>query len=304
MRRRFVIRRTLCFSTTLLLLCCASGTLGAQTGTMVTVPGGTFTMGSPTGETRRFADEAQHTVTLTGFLLSRYETTVGEFRAFIEATGYQTTAELKKLSTWRNPGFTQTETDPVVEVSWYDAVAYCNWRSAQEGLRPAYLYSGKGADFMSWPLGWNTETQNEIQRDSDSNGYRLPTEAEWEYAARQSSFGPSDRVYPGSDSPDGVGWYWPNSNQHTHPVGQKKANGIGLFDMSGNAWEWCGDWYADYGAGTQSDPRGPSSGAYRVIRGGSWLDSFEYLRVACRARATPWSTRTGYGFRLCRSLDR
>ncbi len=256
-------------------------------------------MGSPSGEVDRYPDEVQHTVSLGGFSMAKYATTVGEFRAFIEATGYKTTADLKKLKTWRNPGFAQTDSDPVVNMSWYDAMAYCNWKSIQEGLGPAYSYSGKGTDSSEWPSGWNTETHNNIQWDKASDGYRLPTEAEWEYAARRSASGPVAMVYAGANSVDGVGWSYRNSGLRTHPVGQKIANGIGLYDMSGNVWEWCWDWYGEYGTAAQNDPCGPASGASRVMRGGSWLDPAELLRVACRARLGPSSTRTGYGFRLC-----
>ncbi len=278
--------------------------LAAQTSqsSMIPIPAGTFTMGSPTGESGRFNDEVQHQVSLQGFSMARYHTTLGEFRAFLEATGYRTTAELTGRMAWRNPGFKQTDNDPVVETSWYDAIAYCNWRSTQEGLTPAYSYGGEGTDFLDWPAGWNTEVHNNILWEKSSNGYRLPTEAEWEYAARKNASGVSSAVYPGANSADGIAWYFPNSGQKTHPVGQKIPNGIGLFDVSGNAWDWCWDWYQEYGTAVQVDPCGPPTGTNRVMRGGSWLDPIAYMRVANRARANPSNTRTGYGFRLCQSV--
>jgi formylglycine-generating enzyme required for sulfatase activity len=280
---------------------------------MVSVQGGTFTMGSHPSEAGHDSNEIQHQVSVGGFSLAKYETTVAEFRAFAQATGYKTSAEIrgkawvcenndwteKTGASWRNPGFVQGDNEPVVCVSWYDAVAYCNWRSAQEGRKPAYSYSGKGPDSMSWPSGWNTETHNNIQWDRTPNGYRLPTEAEWEYTARASGSGPQTTPWAGSNNVDEVGWYGGNSGNRTHPVGQKKANGVGLYDMSGNVWEWCWDWYGDYSTGTQTDPAGPSSGANRVDRGGSWLNAAAHLRVAIRDGVNPWDAGTHFGFRLC-----
>ncbi len=286
---------------------------------MVFVQGGTFTMGSPPNEAERDENEVQHKVSVGSFSMAKYETTVGEFRVFAEATGYKTSAEIfggatvlendswteKSGASWRNPGFSQGNNEPIVCVSWYDAVAFCNWKSNQEKRRPVYSYAGKGADFRSWPSGWNTRIHNEIQSDWSADGYRLPTEAEWEYAARASNSGPKDTVYAGSDSGDEVGWHWGNSEKRTHAVGQKKANEIGLYDMSGNAWEWCWDWYDKYSSAAQTSPTGPSSGRFRVLRGGGWSNELTaWLRVAIRFIEVPLHANSYYGFRICISSTR
>jgi len=181
---------------------------------------------------------------------------------------------------------------PVIEVTWYDAAAYCNWLSEKMGLTPCYRGSGKT-----------------IQCDFSANGYRLPTEAEWEYAARggAKSLG---FAYAGSDNPDEVAWYAANSGGVMHPVGQKKPNELGLYDMSGNLYEWCWDWYsADYYAASPADdPKGPASppvvltprGPERVRRSGSWREDAQSIRVAFRS--FDYATYVGdNGFRLVRT---
>ena len=187
---------------------------------------------------------------------------------------------------WKNPYFTQSDDHPVTCVSWYDAVAYCNWKSQTEGLTPCYSGSG------------SSTTCNFF-----ANGYRLPTEAEWEYAARG---GENSRgyTYSGSNSADEVAWYTNNSGNKTHQVGQKKVNEMGLYDMSGNVWEWCNDWYdpSYYGSSPGQNPRGPSSGSSRVVRGGSWFDKPYLLRCAYRYRLNPVNGYNLNGFRCVRTL--
>jgi formylglycine-generating enzyme required for sulfatase activity len=137
----------------------------------------------------------------------------------------------------------------------------------------------------------------------NANGYRLPTEAEWEYAAKGGKSG--DFVvyneYAGSNTVGDVGWYNENSGGRTHEVGTKEANELGLFDMSGNVFEWCWDWYGTYPSGAQTDPMGASSGANRVRRGGSWGDNGQYLRSALRRDGAPSGSGNYLGFRLLRS---
>ncbi|MBI3813805.1 MAG: formylglycine-generating enzyme family protein, partial [Nitrospinae bacterium] len=129
------------------------------------------------------------------------------------------------------------------------------------------------------------------------NKYRLPTEAEWEYAAR--SGGRSEK-YSGGNNIDSVGWYDKNSGSKTHPVGQKEANGLGLYDMTGNVWEWCSDWYADdyYRKSPKNNPRGADSGQYRVLRGGSWNYGPRFLRASDRDGFVPTGRYSYVGFRL------
>ncbi|GHU49021.1 hypothetical protein FACS1894200_07080 [Spirochaetia bacterium] len=249
---------------------------------MVRIQGGTFTMGSPSGY-----DSPEHKVTLSGFSIGKYEVTVANFRAFVQATGYKTDAEtsdgayveanndwVKKAdANWKNPYFTQTENSPVTCVSWNDVVNYCNWKSRQEGLIPAYTISGTN-------VSWNRS----------ANGYRLPTEAEWEYACRAGTTTP----YSSGTSVDNAGWYGGNSGRKTHPVGTKQANAWGLYDMHGNVREWCWDWYGDYSSANQTDPSGAASGSYRVLRGGGWSDDVQLLRSVARDGDSPAGLRSAY----------
>ncbi len=200
--------------------------------------------------------------------------------------------EQKAHADWRDPYFSQSEVDPVVLVSWYAAVKFCNWLSRKEGLTVAYSGSGK-----------------DIQCDYSSNGYRLATEAEWEYAAegghksRGYEYPGSKYAYAGSNLEDEVGWHYFNSGKKTHPVEQKKPNELGFYDMSGNVWEWCWDWYGKYSLSEQADPRGPSTGSERVCRGGGW-DSYEWrMRVESRFHINPLFGTNTTGFRVVRTAE-
>ena len=174
---------------------------------------------------------------------------------------------------------------PMYYVNWLDAVEYCNIRSLQEGLTPAYQVIYNNA-FCIW----------------DANGYRLPTEAEWEYAARGGSRDPMAYEYSGSNSLNLVAWYLGNSRDGAKPVGTKAPNNFGLYDMSGNVWEWCWDLYGNYQSGAQVDPIGVSSRSFRVLRGGSWLNDAQFLRSAYRVYIAPALRLSGIGFRVVRPL--
>jgi formylglycine-generating enzyme required for sulfatase activity len=178
-----------------------------------------------------------------------------------------------------NPSEFKGDNLPVECVTWYDAVNYCNARSWSEGLTPAYTVSGTD-------VTWNRS----------ANGYRLPTEAEWEYACRAGTTTP----YSSGISVDGAGWYYSNSRSTTYPVGTKQANEWGLYDMHGNVYEWCWDWYGGYGTAAQTDPLGAVSGADRVERGGSWGNFGWNLRSAYRIYGNPSSGDYFLGFRLVR----
>ncbi len=227
------------------------------------VEGGTFQMGSTEGSSD---EEPVHTVRVGDFYIGKYEVTQAEWQ---EAMG-------------RNPSRFKGTNRPVERVSWYDAVEYCNKLSQREGLTPVYRINGK-----SVTANWNAD------------GYRLPTEAEWEYAARGGSSSRGYK-YAGSDNVGRAGWYDDNSGDKTHPVGGKSPNELGIYDMSGNVWEWCWDWKGAYSSGSQTNPKGPGSGSGRVLRGGSWVDSARYLRSAYRSSGSPGISHDSIGFRLVR----
>ena len=234
---------------------------------LIRIPSGEFQMGSPAGEAGRDDDERQHRVVLTrGFLLGRTEVTQSLYASVMGSnpSGHAGCAEC-----------------PVEKVSWLDAVEFCNRLSEREGLPPAYEVDGESVD-------WNPR----------SGGYRLPTEAEWEYAARAGE----RTLYSGSDDPESVGWYRDNSGRKSHPVGELAANAWGLQDMSGNVWEWVWDAYAaDYSSATEDPVVEGVATSGRVCRGGSWFNGPADLRVANRNWGSPGLRIVYLGFRLARS---
>ena len=244
----------------------------------VLIPPGKFIMGSPANEAGRYENEGpQREVQIAKpFYLGKYEVRISEFREFVKAAQFKTDAETnggayvpvkdkwqrKEGIHWMNPGFSQKDDHPVVCLAWTDAVEYCKWLSKKTG-----------------------------------HAYRLPTEAEWEYACRAGS----QQAYsfaPDSRELSRYGWYSENSGGKTRPVGQKKPNPWGLFDMHGNAREWCLDWYGKYIPEPAVDPAGPLRGSVRVLRGGSWASPARDLRCAERRNGMGGSERTG--FRLVR----
>ena len=156
----------------------------------------------------------------------------------------------------------------------------------------------KGAQNPVESVSWN-DCQNFIKKLNSLTGrtFRLPTEAEWEYAARGGKKS-SHYKYSGSNNIDDVAWYSSNSGSETHAVGTKTANELGIYGMSSNVSEWCSDWYGGYSAGAQTNPQGPSSGSGRVLRGGCWLDSAVYCRVSFRSHFDPGDCNCGIGLRL------
>ena len=145
---------------------------------------------------------------------------------------------------------------------------------------------------------WN-DVQDFIRKLNVKTGknYRLPTEAEWEFAARGGNKSKGYK-YGGGNNLSNVGWYYDNSGSKTHAVGQKQANELGIYDMSGNVWEWCGDWYGDYSSSSQANPKGPSYGSNRVLRGGSWYYDAGYCQVSHRGNRNPGNRASHNGFRL------
>lgn len=244
----------------------------------VRIEAGEFIMGSPEGEAGRFDNEVQHRVTLTRpFLLQRTPVTQAEYQALMG----------------KNPSrYAQcfdAEHRPVEAISWYDAVAYCNALSAREGL--PMFYTIQHLPGASRPVVIRATEANAAK------GYRLPTEAEWEYAARagstEATHGPRSNV----------AWFVENSGNSTAPVGRKAANAWGLHDMLGNVLEWTADVYGPVTSTTVCDPQGRDTGFDRVIRGGSWHSAAPVVRAAYRHLDAPNERRTDLGMRPARSID-
>ncbi len=242
---------------------------------MVTVQGGTFINGTSN-------------VTISSFKIGNCEVTQEQYSSVMGS----------------NPasGYGVGSNYPVYYVSWFDAIEYCNRLSMQEGLTPCYSYSTYGTNPDSWPSGWNTSYTNHtnVSCNWSANGYRLPTEMEWMFAARGGNQ-THNYTYSGSNNLNEVGWYGENSGSTTHPVGTKEPNELGLYDMSGNVWEWVWDIYDSYPSGAQTDPHGATSGSVRVVRGGSWLYDANYCTVSSRGTGNATgSSLGGVGFRCVR----
>ena len=264
----------------------------------VLIPAGTFQMGSNAGEDR---NKPVHEVTITKpFYMGKYEVTQAEYEKYCSYGS-------------RSPSSSYGDGDnyPAYYVSWYDALVYCNKRSMAEGLTPCYSISGS-TDPEKWgtvPTSSNN-TWNAVVCNWNANGYRLPTEAEWEYAARAGDNTVASLIYSGTSDVNKLGeyaWYSSNSNNKTHEVGTKKANGFGLYDMSGNVCEWCWNWFTNsYDAEAEggSDPTGASAGSSRVSRGGSWVDVSDYCAVSYRDRNSPSYRYHYYGFRVVRASSK
>jgi len=191
---------------------------------------------------------------------------------------------------------------PADSITWYHAIAYCNKRSILEGLTPCYTYSGHGFDPGVWPAGWQADNlaQQYISCDWDANGYRLPAEMEWQFAVKGGLLS-QGYDYSGSDDIASVAWYAYNSGGVTHDVGLKQANELGIFDMTGNVYEWCWDIAGDWPNVDVTDYHGPSSGWERVFRGGGWSSAPGACYVWQRQYTLPTYTIDYFGFRVCRT---
>ena len=226
-------------------------------------------------------------MSLNSFYMGKYEVTQGEYKALMG----------------KNPSDTDRgigDNYPVNQVNWYDAVEYCNALSRREGLNPCYVIDKTRQDPSNNTVYVYDKLRWIVTCSFDANGYRLPTEAEWEFAARGGT-GSRGYIYAGSSSIDSVAWNKDNSGSKSHPVGGKQANELGLYDMTGNVWEWCWDWYGNYSGGSQSNPSGPSSGSNRVVRGGGWNYNASHSRAANRSNnfLQPYGYTNG-GFRVVR----
>lgn len=258
------------------------------TNNLILINGGTYLMGSPETEMQRETDEVQHEVKVSDFYIGRYEVTQKEYE---EVMG-------------ENPSNFEGENLPVENVTWYEAIEYCNKLSEKEGLTPVYTIDGEN---VSW--------------DRSANGYRLPTEAEWEYAARAGTTSPFNTENSISDEeanyyghyPYGIEEnYFTQENLETEPgqyrqttveVNSFSPNKWGFYNIHGNVAEWCFDYYGAYDLENTDNPSGPTTGTLRVNRGGGWNDYAKHLRCAYRASTTPDQKMSNIGFRVVRNGD-
>jgi formylglycine-generating enzyme required for sulfatase activity len=275
----------------------------------VRINGGTFMMGSPANEPEREDDEVQHQVTVSAFYMGKYEVTQGQYEAIMgnNPSTFQDTNIWDGRESHKNK-----DQRPVEGVSWYGILVFCNKLSMKDGLTPAYSINGK-----TDPAEWgevpkeSSFTWNAVRWNKNANGYRLPTEAEWEYACRAGSttayslgdtwntdFGTVREVDESGGGPS-IEWLL-YVDGTTDEVGSSSPNAWGLYDMHGNVWELCWDWYDDYSSEVKSNPVGSASGTERVIRGGSWYYHQFGARSAFRGSAPPFHTSDSIGFRLAR----
>jgi formylglycine-generating enzyme required for sulfatase activity len=268
---------------------------GEVPGTFVLVKGGTFK-----NTTSNYYGKV---VTVSDFYIDKYDVTQKEW---VQIMG-------------SNPSKLIGDNLPVEMVSWYDSIEYCNKRSLQEGLQPYYSIdmTEKDPDNKRDPkFGDLDGIKWTVRTNPGANGYRLPTEAEWEYAAGGGQMSKS-YIYSGSNDVNEVAWYWKNSgdtplsgywlwqtvqqnHDRTHPVGSKKPNELGLYDMSGNVREWCWDWYGDLKSNV-TDPQGSPDGFGRVWRGGGWIGADFATATAYRGSLAANGKGPDQGFRVCRN---
>ena len=236
----------------------------------VRVGAGTFTMGSPVdiGSTN---ERPTRNVTVSGFYMSRFPISQGEWYDVMGTNPSTFTGD-----NWRSL--------PVEGMAWIQVIEFANEMSRRANRTPAYTISGSNAT-------WN----------SAANGYRLPTEAEWEFAARGGIVCDGNYTYSGGNVRSEVAWYSGHRERPgTHHVGRLAPNALGLYDMSGNVWEWVWDWYAPYPSADQTNPTGPAAGRSKVLRGGSWASTAGNLRLVVRDNIYPAFLGGTMGFRLVR----
>lgn len=243
---------------------------------MVFVEGGSFYMGNQ-GDVGVLDNKPVNKKEISDFYMSKYEVTFDMFDKYCKATGHERA----------NDGGYGREKNPVINVSWESALLYCNWLSMRFNYELVYDIVIDSSGMSIGAVNW------------DADGYRLPTEAEWEYVAKGGSKS-AGFLFAGSDDLDEVAWYSKNSENTPHEVGTLKPNELGIYDILGNAYEWCWDYYdpAYYKKSPESDPRGPESGDDRVYRGGNFESKDGYVRDSKRFHL-PQSFKTGLvGIRL------
>jgi len=242
----------------------------------VLVEGGTYKMG-----TDKFIEPVEsppHDVTVRSFWMAKTEMTFEDYDKFCYDT---------KRDTMGSAGWGRGK-QPAIWVSWEDAIAYCNWLSGKEKLSKCYVI--------------DSATKKVTYLDT-AKGYRLPTEAEWEFAAQGGNKG-HGYTYAGSNNPDDVLWYKENSGGRAHPVAQKAPNELGLYDMNGNVWEWLWDIYdgSYYKNSPTDNPEGPATGPYRVMRGGAFYNPTNYTHVYTRQNSYVVFRQNSVGFRIARTF--
>lgn len=254
---------------------------------LILIHGGNYIMGSPDTENWRNEDETTHEVTISDFYISETEVTQNDFA---DIMGY-------------NPSYFKGSKLPIENISWYEAIEYCNLLSIKNGLTPVYIIEDNQ---ITWDLG--------------ANGYRLPTEAEWEYASRAGTNNPFNTEnsikaleanYNGKYPYEIENYYFEQDKLETTPgeyrkktieVGSLSHNKWGLYDMHGNVSEWVYDYYDEYDIDNAVNPYGPEEGTYKIARGGSWSDSAKHLRNAYRSVASPATKSSNIGFRIVRNV--
>ena len=264
--------------TTLSIVSLSAFKTALQMNRMVRVEGGTYKMGSKDSDKTADNDEQkEHDVTIKTFEISKFEVTVWEWKQYTKANKFK--MPLKPEWGWQ-------DNYPINGITWEEAIAYCNWLSKKEKLQP--VYSKQGPNYVC---------------NFKANGYRLPTEAEWEFAAKGGVKSKGYKFSGGNDANE-VAWHKAISKNSPHTVGTKLPNELGLYDMSGNVWEWCWDWYnKDYYKIEKGDnPKGPEMGERKCVRGGSWDSQVNYLRPANRISTPPNKTHEFYGFRVAKTI--
>ncbi len=279
---------------------------------MVLVDGGSFQMGNPgTIAPKGDIDERPvHAVSVKSFYIAKYELSVKEYKQFIndksgdlfsskrehkmpaapDSAWYAEHPDTKKFYPLpTNPWWDWVDDLPMQHVTWYDAVAYCNWLSEKHGLQKCYVENQDGG----------------IDLDRSKNGYRLPTEAEWEFAARGGNKS-HNTLFAGSAKAADVCWYDDSSKlRGPQKIGTKQPNELGIYDMCGNVWEWCSDYYDKtyYEKSPKADPFDSNPSPYRVLRGGSWHYQVDHATVTSRDGPEPHYTNFNYGIRLARNAQ-